>query len=196
MVGRCRGQIRCARPGAECVRKGERQASRPLAQTLRGGERSSQIERFSLCDVDVDFLHEPRRPKAPPERKQALEVAKGRLQALFGRIDRPPHGGATIPGSDPGSSRRDVVAGMATGIAAIAGGSALAQAVQERLTEGPPSDVLGELDDYAHGVANPPQEQVRKPATPIARGKGSGTAGAEAGATETGVGKNAYRPPW
>ena len=46
------------------------EASRPLAQTLRGGERSSQIERFSLCDVDVDLLHQPRRPK-PAARAQA-----------------------------------------------------------------------------------------------------------------------------
>ena len=55
---------------SRCVRKGERRASRPLAQTLRGGERSSQIERFSLCDVDVDLLHQPRRPK-PAARAQA-----------------------------------------------------------------------------------------------------------------------------
>ena len=49
-----------------------------------------------------------------------------------------------ISNSMSGFSRREVVAGMAAGIAAVVGGSALAQAAQERLTEGPASDVLGD----------------------------------------------------
>ena len=53
-----------------------------------------------------------------------------------------------------------------------------------------------ELDDYAHESRQSSAGANRTPATSIANEKNSGTTGAEAGVTETGVGKNAYRPPW
>ena len=64
-----------------------------------------------------------------------------------------------ISGSISGSSRREVVAGMATGIAAVAGGSALAQAAQERLTEGPAPDVLTDPRTESQRPPFPPQQQ-------------------------------------
>jgi hypothetical protein len=46
-----------------------------------------------------------------------------------------------------------------------------------------------ELDDYAHGVANPPEQQNvgRRPGPPV--GKGSGKGGAQPPMTKTGVRK-------
>ena len=64
-----------------------------------------------------------------------------------------------ISDSISGSSRREVVAGMATGIAAVAGGSAIAQAAQERLTEGPASDVLIDPSTEYPRPPFPPQQQ-------------------------------------